>query len=69
MSVSEDVSCEATEELKGAEGKDDVSGVSVCSICGRIVDKVYQNNVCKPCLLQEFRGYIRVIDDFQASVS
>ena len=73
MSVSEGVSCGTSRTLgytdRNEYSNDEMHGKLVCASCGKIVEKVYQNGACKPCLLQEFRRYISVIDDFQANIS
>jgi rRNA maturation endonuclease Nob1 len=37
-----------------------------CDGCGTHVDKLYQRNLCKPCLVRSFRGVVEVIDYYRA---
>lgn len=37
-----------------------------CQSCGEVVDKVFQYDMCKPCLLQSFQRLTRVIDYYRA---
>lgn len=38
----------------------------VCGGCGAHVDKLYQRDLCKSCLVQSFRGVVEVIDYYRA---
>lgn len=37
-----------------------------CDGCGAHVDKLFQRNLCKTCLVQSFRGVVQVIDYYRA---
>jgi hypothetical protein len=36
-----------------------------CSACGALVDKLYQREMCKSCLVQSFQQVVRVIDYYR----
>ena len=36
-----------------------------CRECGTIVDKLYQNDTCKPCLIKSFSKCIEVINVYR----
>ncbi len=36
-----------------------------CRECGSTVDKLYQNDTCKPCLLKSFSKCINMIDFYR----
>ncbi len=36
-----------------------------CRACGRLVEKTYQNNTCKGCLVDSFGKYIKMIDHYR----
>ncbi len=40
-----------------------------CSSCGTLVDKLYQNDMCKGCLMHSFQRVIKVIDHYRAGHS
>ena len=33
-----------------------------CNSCGKLEKKLYQKNICKSCLIKEFKLYIKIID-------
>ena len=37
-----------------------------CQACGLFVDKLYQNNMCKPCLKNSFEKLVRMIDRYRS---
>ena len=37
-----------------------------CSVCGRYVDKVFQQDACKDCLVKSFSKHIQMINEFRA---
>lgn len=36
-----------------------------CRVCGQKVDKVYQEETCKPCLTKGFSKHVTMIDQFR----
>jgi hypothetical protein len=37
----------------------------VCMICGKRMDRLYQQDTCKACLLLSFSKYVKLINDFR----
>ena len=37
----------------------------VCARCGEERTRLYQKGLCKPCLLKQFQGYIKIIDEYR----
>lgn len=52
---------EAGESAEAALGAAQVR----CRSCNKLVEKTYQDETCKPCLLKQFKKYIQMIDQFR----
>ena len=38
---------------------------SRCRACGKVVEKTFQNDSCRECLVRSFGKYIKMIDHFR----
>ena len=53
------------DELRGEVNERADSVNMKCSICGNYVDKIFQQDACKPCLVRAFQKHIYMINDFR----
>jgi len=37
-----------------------------CRACGQMVEKVYQQDMCKPCLVKSFKNIVKFIDNYRS---
>lgn len=48
------------------KGDSSLELVNKCTGCGARVDKLYQRELCKSCLVQSFKSVVQVIDYYRA---
>lgn len=58
-------------QAKKATFQEDSSGdvdreLPVCRVCGQEVSQLFQQETCKPCLLDRFNGLIGMIDRYRS---
>ncbi len=70
MSISETVKAEnnGTTALHNENENKNVGGkVKHCAVCGSVTPALYQNDMCKKCLLSSFKKLVKMIDDYRTT--